>query len=480
MSRRTSSQGTTPTGTKVLYPIHEGPQMVFMESEAAEIMYGGAAFGGKSYALRAILVAYCLQYPGATTVLFRRTFRELEDTHIKKLLLELPSYIASYKSSSHEFRFANGSVLMLRFCEKEEDVYSYDTFECDIMAFDELTAFSAFQYNYLITRCRSTKDWWPVKNGGPGRRIRSATNPGNVGHGWVKNRFIDYLKPYEIKKAPVNQGGMMRQFIPAKIADNTTGLLIDPEYLEVLKGLPDEEYRAKALGDWSVFSGQFFSRWRSDVHVVDPFTIPANWNRYICVDWGIAVPHAVYWLARPPDTNAIWVYREQYGPNISTREQARSAGEKTRAADEKIQMIITDPAMWAKERDADGNRMKSPADFWKEEFAGITDVIRGNNERLQGASVFRECLDWQGIETSDGIDVLVAPRLKVFRTCEYFIETVPSLIHDKANVEDVDTTGDDHSYDAVRYGLRFIFTPPTVMKHRRVIDTPEGLVVLDD
>ena len=143
-------------------------------------------------------------------------------------------------------------------------------------------------------------------------------------------------------------------------------------------------------------------------------------------------------------------------------------------------MIITDPAMWAKERDADGNRMKSPADFWIEEFSGITDVVKGNNERLQGASVFRECLDWQGIEASSGVTILVQPRLKIFRTCENFVSTVPDLIHDKSNVEDVDTTGEDHSYDAVRYGLRFIFTPPTLPRHRRVIDTPNGLVVLED
>ncbi len=484
MARSNKSRGAGPIAgaTKVLYPIHEGPQRAFMESEAEEVMYGGAAFGGKSYALRAILVSYCLQYPGAIAVLFRRTFPELEDTHIKKLQLELPSYIAEYKSSSHEFRFANGSILMLRYCEKEQDVYSYDTFEADIMAFDELTAFSSFQYNYLITRCRSAKTWWAKKNGGPGRRIRSATNPGNVGHTWVKTRFIDYMKPYEIKLAPVNQGGMTRQFIPAKAEDNTTGMLIDPEYIQVLKGLPDEEYRAKALGDWSVFSGQFFSRWRDAVHVQEPFTIPANWNRYICVDWGIAAPHAVYWLARPPDTNSVWVYREQYGANVSTREQARRAAETTRGLNEKIQMIITDPAMWAKERDADGNRMKSPADYWKEEFAGITDVMKGNNERLQGASIFRECLDWQGIEASDGIEILVPPRLKVFRTCENFIGTVPNLIHaggDK-NSEDVDTTGEDHAYDAVRYCLRFLFTPTEMhSSHMRVIDTPNGLVVLD-
>lgn len=743
MPRRNKPRGEGPPkgGTQVLYPIHEGPQLTFMESTVEEVMYGGAAFGGKSYALRAILVSYCLTYPGATAVLFRRTFPELEDTHIRMLKVELPSYIAEYNSSSHEFRFANGSSLLLRYCEKEDDVRSYDcvgietpiltsdlrwvpagdlkvgdellgfdeyptgklrrnlkkakvvrqnivmapthaihladgrvihatpehkwlvkdgsgtltwyrtdelykrhhssdprlrkpitlrqampvtepsfsyesgflsaafdgegclvadkknrcglqmnftqkdnamldkvkgflsdlgypykeytqpdkksptqvlringgtqqkyrllmetqpprllakfqdrlidelqvptvgdieitdigpleeheiaeisstsktyiadgflahnTFEADIMGFDELTAFSLFQYTYLITRCRSTKPWWRKENGGPGRQIRSATNPGNVGHAWVKKRFIDPMKPYEIIRGPEEEGGMTRQFIPAKAEDNITGMISDPDYVKVLKGLPDEEYRAKALGDWSVFSGQFFSRWRDGVHVCEPFQIPASWRRYIFVDWGLAAPHAVYWAARPPDTNSVWLYREQYGANISTREQARLAAEKTRGNQEKIEMIIADPAMWARERNADGDYLMSNIDYWKHEFAGLCDLVKGNNERIQGASVFRECLDWQGIELSTGVTVLVPPRLKVFRTCENFIRTVPALIHDKTHVEDVDTKGEDHSYDAVRYGLRFLFTPAPVRGHRRVIDTPNGLVVLD-
>ena len=445
-----------------------------MTTTAEEVLYGGAAGGGKSYALRAILVNYCLTHPGATVVLFRRTYRELEDTHILRLQLELPSYIAKYKSTSHYFVFDNGSVLMMRFCEAEDDVRTYDTFEADAMAFDELTAFTQFQYTYLITRCRSTKPWWP------GPRIWSATNPGNVGHEWVKNRWDTIAEVHPIMSihtASVDEGGMQRQFIAAKVTDNATLMKYDPNYVHRLAGLPEEEKQAKLFGRWDIFSGQFFQRWRSTVHICHSFDIPREWTRYIFVDWGLAAPHAVYWAARPPMTNSIWLYREQYGAGIPTRQQARMAAEKVKVSEEKIEFIVTDPAMWAKERDADGDYMKSPADYWREEFAGMTEVIKGNNERLAGASLFREMLDWQGVELPSGLEVIVPPRLRVMRdSCPNFVRTVPSLIHAKTNVEDVDTTGEDHSYDAVRYGLRALFEPPKKPKAARYFETSGGLV----
>jgi len=450
--------------------------MVFMQTTAQEIMYGGAAGGGKSYGLRMFLVNYCMEHPGAKVVLFRRTYRELEDTHILALQQELPSYIARYKVGTHDFIFENGSILMCRFCEKEEDVYSYDTFECDVMAFDELTAFTEFQYSYLLTRCRSTKPWWT------GRKIISATNPGNVGHVWVKRRFIDVPpqgnggKAFEIVQAPELEGGMIRQFIPAKVTDNPILMKYDPDYIKVLRGLPDELYRAKALGDWNVFTGQFFSRWRPGVHVVERFTPPAEWQRYICVDWGIAAPHAVYWAARPPSTSTLYLYREQYGAGIATREQAQMARDKTVASGEKVQFIVCDPAMWAKERDADGEYMESNADVWKAAFRGIAECVKGNNERLQGASLFREMLDWQGIEGPDGIKILVQPRLFVMDSCPNFIRTVPGLVHSKTNVEDVDTDGEDHAYDSVRYLLRSLFNAPEKPKAKRYILDANGAI----
>lgn len=477
MARQVTPKGnTSQAGRKLLYPIHAGPQYEFMTSDAEEILYGGAAGGGKSYAIRAILVSYCLTHPGATAVLFRRTYKELEDTHILRLKLELPSYIATYKSTSHDFVFANGSTLMMRFCENEEDVRSYDTFEADIMAFDELTAFSEFQYTYLLTRCRSTKHWWT------GRKVIAATNPGNVGHTWVKRRWIEaddgsVPLPFVKWRAPVNQGGMVRQFIPAKLADNTTLMKYDPSYANILQGLPEEEKRAKLMGDWNVFSGQFFSRWRSEVHTCPSFDIPRDWTKYISVDWGLAAPHAVYWYARPPMTNSLWIYREQYGAGVPTRQQAQMAAEKTRVADEKIEFIVADPAMWARERDGDGDYMKSPADYWKDEFAGITEVVKGNNERLAGASLYREMLDWQGVETPGGIEVLIPPRLRIMRDrAPNFIRTVPQLIHSKTNVEDVDTTGEDHSYDSSRYMFRALFQPPAKPKSHRYYETGAGII----
>lgn len=474
MARRNAPAAGVPGGggMKVLYPIHAGAQERFMTSDAQEILYGGAAGGGKSYALRAMAVDYCLRYSGATVVLFRRTFRELEDTHIRMLHLEVPSYVAQYKSSTHDFIFPNGSVLMCRFCEKETDVYSYDTFEADMELFDELTAFSEFQYVYLMTRCRSTKKWWP------GRKIRSATNPGNVGHLWVKERFINFAEPNEIKQGPVSQGGMTRQFIPAKIADNPALAKADPNYINLLRALPDEEYRAKALGDWDVFSGQFFQRYKPAVHEVVDFPIPRDWPRLICADWGLAAPHAVHWIARCPGTGFAWIYREQYGAGVPTREQARLAAQKTKNAEEKIEIVVLDPSMFAREKDANGDYMQSVADYWIEEFRGIADVVRGNNERLQGASLFREMLDWKGVETpGEAPTVIVPPRLKVFKSCENWRRTVPALVHSKTNVEDVDTTGEDHNYDCTRYGLKHWFGGVDKPKQARFVTDVQGNII---
>ncbi len=477
MPRRNSPASGPPKGTQLLYSAQPGPQLAAMESTAEEILYGGAAGGGKSYWLRMFLVNYCMQYPGARVVLFRRTFKELEDTHISMLLQEVPSWVAVYSVGSHEFRFENGSTLLLRFCEKEVDVYSYDTFEADVMAFDELTAFSEFQYAYLSTRCRSAKPWWP------GRKILSASNPGNVGHEWVKRRFIDYVQPYEIKRGPDEEGGYLRQFIPALVSDNPILMKYAPDYVKSLQALigagHEELYRAKALGDWNVFTGQFFSRWRPSVHVVPYFVPPPDWLRYISVDWGIAAPRSIHWTARPPGTSTFYVYREQYGPGVATTEQARQAREITVAAQEKIQWVVCDPAMWSKGKDAHGEVLRSNASYWEEEFAGICSVIKGNNERVQGAAIFREALDWVGIETESGIQVDVKPKLMFMTSCPNAIRTIPSLVHSQLNPEDVDTDGEDHAYDDLRYFLRSVIQAPAKKAATRVIiDNKTGRVVV--
>ena len=422
--------------------------------------------GGKSFALRAWAVTYCLCYPGAQVVLFRQNYRELEDTHILAIQREIPESIAMYSSGSHNLIFNNGSILQFRFCERDEDVRSYFTAEYDAMLLDEITEFSHYQYVNLITRCRSSKPWWP------GRRIRASGMPLGTGHSWVKARWIDPADPGDIWKGPVSEGGMTRQFIPAKVTDNPTLMEIDPAYLDMLKTLPEEEYRARALGDWDVSTDQFFTRWRDAIHVVDPFDIPIDWDHYICVDYGFNVPYAVLWFARPVGTQTAFVYREQYGKGVALDEQVYRAWQAISETGVKPRTVILDPAMFAKVN-VKGDRVRPMADHWKERFP---NVIAGNNDRIPGWRLMREMIDWK--ERPDG-GVLVPPRLFVFRTCPNTVRTLPRLICDKNNLEDINTKGEDHCGDALRYGLRHAFEGTKRLGQDSTVRiTPRGVVVV--
>jgi len=448
---------------QLLYRTHPGAQDAMMLSGAEEVLFGGAMGGGKSRNLRAYGVDYCLRYPGALVPLFRQTYRELEDTHILSIQHEVPESIAEYKVGSHNLIFNNGSILMFRFCETDDDVRTYFTSEFDALLIDELTEFSEYQYVNLLSRVRSTKPWWP------GPRVRCGCMPGGRGHDWVKGRWIDFAKPYEVKRGPDEEGGLTRQFIPAKVGDNPSLTKVNPNYLKQLKALPDEEYRAKALGDWEIFSGQYFSRWRNHVHVCETFPVPPDWGRYMVVDYGFAQPHSVLWAARPPNTDSLWIYREQYGPGVPARAQVQKARESTGI--EKINVCVLDPSMFSR-RPEQGSPI---SDDWQNGMRGICEVVAGNNDRIPGWSVLRDTLDWT--EGPSGV-VLVPPRLHVMKSCPNTIRTLPKLQRDKNNVEDADTTGEDHAPDCLRYLTRYLFGEPEKPKAPRYVLGPKGLVAL--
>ena len=257
-------------------------QAVLHSTTAFEVMFGGQAGGGKSEALLWEAYQICLEVPGAIVAVFRRTYPELEESLIRRSLNKFPPGWGKYNVSRKEWRFPNKSVLEFRHCEKEKDVYDYQSAEWQHLFIDELTHFTEFQYEYLKSRVRA---------GDPTRRgVKCASNPGNIGHAWVKRRFITGKKPDVVYETPIDVDLAWRLgidlatvkpsssiFIPARLRDNPYMMDNDPQYAIRLMGLPAAERRALLEGDWDIFEGQVFDSFRSDLHVIPPM-VPQQSN----------------------------------------------------------------------------------------------------------------------------------------------------------------------------------------------------------
>ena len=251
-------------------------QKLFIEAECEEVLFGGAAGGGKSYGQVVDALIFALKYPLSKQLILRRTFSELDKSLIRTALALYPREIFNFNLSSHTGRFKNGSCIDFGYCAAESDVYQYQSAEYDCIRFDELTHFTEMQYVYLISRVRGA-------NGFP-KQVKSSTNPGGVGHAWVKERFVD---PASAGTPFVGEDGMRRVFIPSLLDDNHFLTKGDPDYKRRLLALPEREKKALLYGDWDIFEGQYFTEWRRDKHVVTPFEIPLSWRRYRTIDYGL-------------------------------------------------------------------------------------------------------------------------------------------------------------------------------------------------
>ena len=379
--------------------------------------------------MRIKFVLLASNYPNLKLLLLRRTLPELRENHILPLMGLLDG-IAKYKDSEKAFIFPNKSRLRLGYCDTDKDVYQYQGQEYDVIGFEEATQFTEFQKDFILTCNRSTRtDFTP--------RAYYTANPGGPGHEWFKRLFIE--KSYRGSEKASDY-----IFIPARVWDNPTLVEANPEYIEQLKTLPEHLRKAFLDGDWNVFAGQAFPEFRTGRHITEPFPIPDSWTRFVCMDWGFSKPYAVYWCAVDFD-NVIYVYRELYGckkgmPDTGTQETAREVAKHVKEIEtpiEKTSYRVADPAIWAKT----GHDGPSIGEAFGE--AGI-HWTRADNDRLQGKQQFHLRLRGYGEDQ---------PGLKIFSTCEHFIRTFPALCYDEKKVEDVDTTQEDHAYDALRYGL---------------------------
>lgn len=434
---------------------------------ATEVLYGGAAGGGKSHLMRAAAVMWSLQVPGLQTYLFRRLFPELVQNHMQGPT-SFPALLAPIVESGHcrivkgEIRFSNGSRIYLRHCQYENDVYSYQGAEIHVLLIDELTHWTQSMYKFLRGRCRMTAIKVPPHLEGRFPRFLGGTNPGGIGHHWVKRDFVD-AGPGSIRRMEKEQGGMLRQFIPARLQDNPSLLRADPSYEDKLSGLGDPLLvRAMKMGDWKIVAGAMFgAEWNDERHVCRPFAIPSGWELWRGGDDGFASPSAIYWLTQDPDAKTIYVIRELYRAGMLPHDSA----ERTLKGDREI-VLVGPGGHRLLNRQALSGIYDSAAfsDTGQASSAGQKVPSRGHQMNKLGCN-WRPCekgpgsrvarvQDFHRLLATNPLDPRKRPGIIFFDTCKVAIETIPTLPRDKDNPEDVDTDAEDHAFDGVTYGLQ--------------------------
>lgn len=426
-------------------------QALLTLSKYPVLFYGGAKGGGKSWLIRYWMVLRRLKYPETNGVIIRKTYAELDANHIKKMWVEYPELMkAGFNSSKKELKFHNGSVLTFRHLANSTDVYNFQGAEYEDIALDECTQHTEEAFTTLRSSNRTV-----VKGISP--RFLLTGNPGGIGHMWVKRLFID--KDYSELEDPAEYG-----FVQAKVHDNPILVENDPGYVKKLEALPEDKRRAYLDGDWDVFEGQFFTEWRKEKHVIEPRyklkEMPTNFTYRIGWDEGNRAPRAVYILAQDNDgrVEVIWEYYRAGETVNKAALNIKTAWEVLGILDtlQERARIVFDPSMKIKSNQTGISTAKVVSDI-----LGVP-MEPGNNDRLDGARRFKDMLQH---------DKLTPPLMTVWSTCHNLIRTLPQLIYSDNGSEDVDTTVEDHAYDAVRYGLMSFRRAPERMRG----DKPTGM-----
>lgn len=446
-------------------------QAAFQSRPEYEVLYGGAAGGGKTDAILTEALRQ-VDIPHYKCLILRKTFPQTKELVSRsRFLYSTICPMARYNATDHIWTFPSGATIEFGNMQHAKDKEKYQGQAYDLIVFDELEHFTWEEYSYMFSRNRPT---------GAGTRvyIRATANPGGIGHAWIKDRFVTAAPPetrieYEMDiydlfgdKITLKKD---RVYIPATVFDNHALLENDPNYLGSLAMLPEAEKQALLYGNWDSFGGQVFREWVNDpdhyidrkwTHVIDPFEVPKWWNVWRGYDFGYAKPFSVGWYTADP-TGKIYRIREYYGctgePNKGLElDPARQAAnikaiedEDPNLRDHKI-IGIADPSIW------DTSRGESIADIMSK-HPNYVMFSPGDNNRLAGKMQYhyRFAFDENG-----------EPMFQIFNTCKHFIRTIPSLVYDESNVEDIDTDTEDHIYDECRYVL--MANPISPRQHHEV------------
>jgi len=414
------------TGSYVEFMPNEGPQKDFLAAPEKDVLYGGAAGGGKSYAMLIDPLRYCHNSVHRALIL-RRSMPELRELIDKSRELYPKAFKgAKFREVEKLWNFPSGAKIEFGFLERDSDVYRYQGQAYSWIGFDEITHLpTEFGWNYLASRLRTTDPNLKTY-------LRCTANPGGVGAHWVKKR---YVLPSESNNAFIGKDGLTRKFIPARLQDNPY-LAEDGEYERMLNSLPAVQRKQLLEGNWDIAEGAAFAEFERETHIISPFEIPSWWERFKGIDYGYAAESCCLWAAVDPEDKTIIIYRELYQKGLTG---SALADKITYMEESEVKSIpgVLDTAAWAR------TGYSGPT-------IGETLVNKGHKlrradkNRVAGKVHIHEHLR----KRPDG-----RPRLQVVSSCTNLIRELQGIPLSKTNSEDVDTNASDHAYDALRYLL---------------------------
>lgn len=408
----------------VIFQPNDGPQTDFLAAPEIDVLYGGAAGGGKSYAMLVDPLRYAHRAAHRALIL-RRSMPELRELIDKSRELYPQAFHGcKFREVEKLWNFPSGAKVEFGFLERDADVYRYQGQAYSWIGFDEITHLpTEFAWNYLASRLRTTdSEITPY--------LRCTANPGGVGAHWVKKRYISPAPPNESFDG---NDGLSRKFIPARLDDNPY-LSEDGRYEQMLKALPDVQRRQLLEGNWEITEGAAFTEFDPNVHVVIPFEIPIGWERIKGIDYGYASESACVWGAVDPTDGTLIIYRELYQKNLTGVDLAQVITNMEVYDPYSVQGVL-DTAAWAR------TGTTGPTVGETLQRAGHK-LRRADKNRIQGKIQIHEYLRVQQSRR---------PRLQIFNTCPNLIRELTGIPLDKSNPEDVDTHAPDHAYDALRY-----------------------------
>lgn len=473
--------------------VNPGKQTLFcsLPDSIFEALYGGAKGGGKSHALRILpLLREWYKISTFHGIILRRTYPELEKHQIMEAHKIYPYFGGKYNSMYKRYVFPSGARIQFGSAEYESDIRNYDSGEYHYIAFDELTSFTEFQYKYMLGMSRTSDKRLP-------NIVRSGTNPGGLGHSWVRDRFVEPYK--EGGKIIVDKVTRMKRiFIQAFATDNPVLMEATPDYLNQLELLPEAEKRAKKYGDWYTFSGQVFTTFRNEkmpdepenaCHIIDSSTIIPKYSpKLITIDWGYDANCYVSWASLLPKKRVV-IYREYCEREKTVEQWATDIAEQS-LKDENIIGIYIDPSAW--QNRGQGTIVNDFINIWKKIILREPNVLKADNDRISGKMLIHDFLRWKPLPiieklheyNKDVADAIlrtqgleshrqylesflppiqeneILPRLLITSNCKEMIKTIPLCVYNDKNnkngksVEDVAEFSGDDPYDNLRYLLK--------------------------